>query len=100
MQRPPHHRLSGSQKVRLIWRLLNDPRVGKKKWILPVAAILYFFFPFDFDWVVMIGWLDDLGLIALAIRALSQLPRRSPRMVVTEHEEAIEAEYEDQKYDL
>lgn len=75
--------------IRLFIRLLRDPRVPYHLKLFVYAAILYWFFPLDVirDFPFLgIGYLDDVVLLFLALRALV---RGSPPEVVREHVEAI-----------
>jgi uncharacterized membrane protein YkvA (DUF1232 family) len=77
------------QKGRLVWRLIQDPRVpGWVKVGIPLLIALYFFSPIDFipDIILGLGQLDDLGVIILG---LSLIIRLSPRQVVDEHKYAL-----------
>lgn len=69
-------------RVPAAWRLLRDP--GAKGWqkALIVASVAYVALPIDAvpDAALLIGWLDDAGVIALAAtvlhRALDEHSRR------------------------
>ncbi len=70
---------------RLAWRLLLDPRVATlAKVAIPVLAGLYVLSPVDLipDMVPVLGQLDDLAILALAVRLFIAL---APPAVVAEH---------------
>jgi len=75
--------------VKLYWRLLHDNRVSLFPKLLLAAAIIYAISPLDLmpDSLVFIGWLDDIVLVALALRAFIPL---CPRAVVREHVQLID----------
>lgn len=54
------------------WRFLTDPKAGRWSKVLLALAVLYVVFPFDFvpDVVVVIGWLDDLAALGVAVTGL------------------------------
>jgi uncharacterized membrane protein YkvA (DUF1232 family) len=62
-------------RVRLTWRLMREPAVAIFAKALPLLAILYVIFPLDFvpDLIPVLGQLDDLGVIVLAIEAFVHL---------------------------
>jgi uncharacterized membrane protein YkvA (DUF1232 family) len=76
-------------ELRLSWRLLRDPRVAPRlKIFVPILAALYLVSPIDLvpDLFLGLGQIDDLGVLALAILALTRLvPRLAPPAVVREH---------------
>ncbi len=70
---------------RLAWRLLKDPRVGTfAKLAVPVLAGIYVLSPVDLlpDVIPVLGQLDDVAIVALALRLFIQL---APPAVVAEH---------------
>ena len=74
---------------RLVWRLVNDPRVpGWVKVGIPLSIILYFFSSIDFvpDILFGFGQLDDLGVILLG---MNLIVRFSPPGVVEEHRRSL-----------
>ncbi|MBM3498461.1 MAG: DUF1232 domain-containing protein [Armatimonadetes bacterium] len=76
--------------VRLYWRLLHDKRVPLFPKALLVAAIAYAISPIDLlsDFSLpIIGVLDDVALLGLAIRYFIPL---CPRNVVEEHVKLID----------
>jgi len=68
----------------LVWRLTFDKRVPLLLRALVPAALLYLLSPFDLlrDRIPVVGWFDDLLVIALALLLLVKL---APRHVVDEH---------------
>lgn len=68
--------------VKLYWRLLHDRRVPLVPKALLIAAILYVLLPFDFDYLPVLGQLDDLVVLILAGRWFIHL---CPRPLVEEH---------------
>ncbi len=57
--------------ARLAWKLFRDPRVSKAtKVLIPGIAVAYLLLPIDVipDFIPVIGQLDDLAIIALAIK--------------------------------
>lgn len=74
--------------VRLGWRLLRDPAVPSVLKLLPFAAGLYLLFPLDGlpDFIPVVGQLDDLGVLALALESFVRL---CPSDAVTFHQAAI-----------
>lgn len=76
--------------LRLVWRLLIDPRVSiLPKLIIPAAA-LYVISPIDLipDVILGLGQLDDIGVVILAITMFIEF---CPRDIVEEHRRAIAA---------
>jgi len=72
-------------KLRLAWRLLRDGRVPLwAKILIPGIALAYLFFPLDFlpDLIPVVGQLDDLALLTLAVQAFISA---CPRDLVEEH---------------
>ncbi len=76
------------QRIRLSTRLLREPRVSLLAKAIPVAALVYLVSPIDFapDFLPIIGQLDDLGILVLALEAFLFL---SPHAVVDFHKTAI-----------
>ena len=81
--------LSEFQRARLSWRLLRDPRVATwMKTSVPAIANAYLILPIDLipDWFLGIGQIDDLGVLGIAILAMTRiLPRIAPKELVAEH---------------
>lgn len=76
------------ERFRLGWRLLRDPRVPAiPKWLIPAGALIYLVSPIDLipDFILGLGQLDDLSVIAVAVAMITLLVRWSPREIVDEH---------------
>ncbi len=74
---------------RLVWRLLSDGRVSTlTKLVLPGLAVAYFLWPADLmpDVLLGLGQLDDLALLALAVKLFIDL---CPADIVRQHRSAI-----------
>ena len=95
----PHHRPQNAnetlgflanlvRQMRLLWRLLNDPRVPSWVKTIPAVALLYLIFPIDLisDPILGLGQLDDLAIILLGLKLFRDF---SPPAVVREHEADI-----------
>jgi uncharacterized membrane protein YkvA (DUF1232 family) len=69
------------REVRLVWRLLREPRVPAWTKLVPFAALLYILFPLDLvsDLFVGLGQLDDLAVLLLGMELFISL---SPAAVV------------------
>jgi uncharacterized membrane protein YkvA (DUF1232 family) len=65
--------LAGPNLVKLLWRLLRDPRVpSRRKWVVAAAAV-YAASPFDLvpeALLPIVGQLDDLLMVAFAVHHL------------------------------
>lgn len=53
-----------------VWMFLKDGNIGWGYKIAVVCAFAYAITPFDFDWIPILGWLDDIGVVA-AVAALT-----------------------------
>lgn len=73
---------------RLAWRLLRDPAVPLLVKLLPLAAALYLVSPIDGvpDFLPILGQLDDLGVMLLALESFLKL---CPEHVVDFHRAAM-----------
>jgi uncharacterized membrane protein YkvA (DUF1232 family) len=62
-------------QIRLIWRLINDPRVPLWVKFIPPLAILYLISPIDLipDPVLGLGQLDDLAILLLGFKVFVEL---------------------------
>jgi uncharacterized membrane protein YkvA (DUF1232 family) len=78
--------------ARLFWRLFRDPRVPLYLKGMVLMAFLYVLSPFDFvpDFLPIVGQVDDLALLILAVYYFI---RWSPRDIVGEHVAAIDEEF-------
>ncbi len=77
------------RNARLAWRLFRDPRVsGASKLIIPGLAVAYLLFPADLlpDVFPVVGQLDDLALIALAMKLFVDT---CPKWLVQAHRDAL-----------
>ena len=72
---------------RLCWSLMGDRRVPFYLKLIPLAAVIYFFSPYDLlpDLVIPgLGQVDDLLVIFLACRLFFSLV---PKEIIREHQE-------------
>lgn len=76
-------------RLRLVARLFMDPRVPIYLKLVPIASIAYALMPFDLipDVIPVLGQLDDLGVVILAVEAFVMM---SPQDVVQEHMATLE----------
>ncbi|HZY72243.1 MAG TPA: YkvA family protein [Edaphobacter sp.] len=88
-------------------RCKTGPQMDGKDWLMLIGTLFYLISPLDVlpDVFIGLGWCDDLGLIAFAVRHFynkfwankepEEMPR-GPRERVTHHEDddAIDAEFE------
>jgi uncharacterized membrane protein YkvA (DUF1232 family) len=74
--------------VRLAFRLIREPRVALLTKALPFVAALYVVSPLDFvpDVVPLLGQLDDLGIVLIALEGFLRL---CPAEIVAFHRAAI-----------
>ncbi len=78
---------------RLCWGLMRDSRVPFYLKLVPLAAVVYFFSPYDLlpDLVIPgLGQVDDLLVIFLACRLFFVLV---PGEIVREHQEKIVSQH-------
>jgi len=71
-----------ANRIKLIWRLMSDPRVSPFLKLLPITSIVYLLFP-----DILPGPVDDAAIIWLSTYLFVEL---CPPEVVQEHLEAIE----------
>jgi uncharacterized membrane protein YkvA (DUF1232 family) len=59
-------------KLAAVRNFLKDPEVARWRKGLLLGAVLYTLWPLDLipDTIPVVGWLDDVGLISLAIAAV------------------------------
>lgn len=79
------------KQIKLFWSLFKDPRVPSWfKVLVILIPLIYVFLPTDFspDAAPVLGWIDDIILMLLALKVFLEL---SPRRVKEEHEQQIEA---------
>lgn len=76
--------------VRLTLRLVRDPAVPRLAKVLPLAAVFYLLSPIDGvpDLIPVLGQLDDLGVLMLALESFLRL---CPEDVVAFHRSAMAA---------
>ena len=75
-------------ELRLAWRLMREPRVPFYAKAVPALAVLYVLSPLDFipDVLPVVGQLDDLGILILAVKLFLRL---CPSSVTSFHGDAI-----------
>ncbi|HEX2621162.1 MAG TPA: YkvA family protein [Phototrophicaceae bacterium] len=76
-------------QVRLTWRLLQDARVPIWKKVIPFFGFAYVILPIDFipDFLVVVGQLDDLGVVILSMQLFE---RSVDPAIVEDHRAALE----------
>jgi uncharacterized membrane protein YkvA (DUF1232 family) len=59
-------------KLAAVRNFLKDPEVARWRKGLLLGAVLYALWPLDLipDTIPLLGWLDDVGLISLAVAAV------------------------------
>ncbi|MCC7353388.1 MAG: DUF1232 domain-containing protein [Anaerolineae bacterium] len=80
------------RSLRLAWRLMNDSRVSiLTRLTIPGLALVYLLFPIDVapDLIPLLGQLDDLAVVVIALRAFIAF---CPPDVVRQHEMGMDAE--------
>src|SRR5688572_16449118 len=70
--------------VKLLYRLVRDPRVARTEKAVLAGTILYVIAPLDFlpDFIPFIGQVDDMYLVAIA---MLRLLNRTSAEVVNQH---------------
>jgi uncharacterized membrane protein YkvA (DUF1232 family) len=78
------------RQLLLVWRLLFDRRVPAWQKVIPFLSLVYLAIPVDVvpDVLVGLGQLDDLAVIALALKLFVEL---APPAVVAEHMDELVA---------
>lgn len=71
-----------SNHIKLVWRLITDPRVSPLLKLIPLGSLVYFIFPFDIP-----GPFDDAAVIWASTYMFIEL---CPPDVVAGHRENIE----------
>lgn len=73
---------------RLVWRLMQDPRVPTFPKLIVPAALLYVVSPIDLipDMILGLGQMDDIAVLFLSISLFIEF---CPRDVVEEHRRAL-----------
>ena len=77
------------RNLRLAWRLMRDPRVATSlKLLIPGLMIAYVLFPVDLlpDVIPILGQLDDLAVVAIAVTVFIEV---CPPALVKEHREDL-----------
>jgi uncharacterized membrane protein YkvA (DUF1232 family) len=77
------------RNFRLAWRLIRDPRIGTwTKLIIPGIALVYLISPVDIlpDVIPVVGQLDDLAILVLAVKLFIEL---CPQDIVRFHREGL-----------
>ena len=71
-----------------LWRYLRDPQVAVWRKLVGAAAVAYVLWPLDLipDAIPVLGWLDDIGIVAVAAAFLVREVRRHERMLPPEGE--------------
>lgn len=74
--------------LRLVWRLLRDPRVPRWSKLIVPAAVVYVLSPIDLlpDLILGLGQVDDLVILFMSVSFFIQA---CPRYVVEEHRRAL-----------
>lgn len=83
------------RRLKLVGRLMGDPRVSPFIKVLPLASLAYLIFPFDFIPGValpVIGALDDAAILWFGSTLFVEL---CPDEVVQEHRRALEGNLTD-----
>lgn len=80
-------------QLRLTWRLIRDRRVPFYLKLIPFIGFLYVISPLDFipDVLLILGQLDDIGLIIFGIHAFKRVV---PEHILNEHIEAMKAPHD------
>lgn len=70
-------------QLRLMLKLMADPRVPTLTKLLPLGAVVYLLSPIDLvpDMIIGLGQLDDLGILVLGIKSFISM---APAHVVAE----------------
>ena len=72
--------------LKLIFRLMGDPRVNIFAKVIPLGALLYLVSPIDAIPIPVIGALDDAAILWLSSYVFTEL---CPPEVVQEHQKAL-----------
>ena len=66
-----------------LWSYLRDPGVASWRKLAGVAAVAYVIWPLDLipDAIPVVGWLDDVGILAAAAAFLVAEVRRHQRKI-------------------
>lgn len=86
------HAKTGWQLLRnrkTLWCMLKETWRGAYKMsfltsLVLVLGIAYVFIPLDFDWIPVVGWIDDFAVIILIIKRLQAETQRFIRFKAME----------------
>lgn len=72
-----------TRTVGKLWSYLRDPGVASWRKLAGVAAVAYVIWPLDLipDAIPVLGWLDDVGIVAAAAAFLVAEVRRHQRKI-------------------
>ena len=75
----------------LVWQIVRDRRVPLYLKAIPALAALYLLLPVDLvpGWIPVLGQLDDLAILALAVRLFVRL---APADVVASYQARLESQ--------
>jgi uncharacterized membrane protein YkvA (DUF1232 family) len=82
--------LEKTRTLHKLWRYLRDGGVPLWRKLVGVAAVAYLLWPFDLipDYIPLLGWLDDAGVLAAAawfiVRDVRLHERRFPELPPSE----------------
>lgn len=84
----PAYWLTLGEQFLLVFQIVRDRRVPLYLKIIPAAAVVYMLWPIDLipGWIPILGQLDDLAIIMLALRLFVRL---APADVVATYERQI-----------
>ncbi len=76
------------QTLRLVWRLMQDPRVPIFPKVIVPAAIIYVLSPIDLlpDLILGLGQVDDIAIFLFSIKFFIEM---CPPEIVEEHRRAL-----------
>jgi uncharacterized membrane protein YkvA (DUF1232 family) len=82
-----------TRTVGKLWRYLRDPGVGAWRKLAGAAAVAYVLWPLDIvpDAIPVLGWLDDVGILAAAAAFLVAEVRRHERRLESASEKTVDA---------
>ena len=82
-----------TRTVGKLWRYLRDPGVAAWRKLAGVAAVAYVFWPLDLlpDGIPVLGWLDDVGILAATAAFLVAEVRRHERQRARASEKTVDA---------
>jgi uncharacterized membrane protein YkvA (DUF1232 family) len=82
-----------TRTVGKLWRYLRDPGVVAWRKLAGAAAVAYVLWPLDIvpDAIPVLGWLDDVGILAAAAAFLVAEVRRHERRLERASEKTVDA---------